>query len=103
VAEKLPSYLHFYQNHKEFVHSLGKKLRWVTLANLCTVKYFWSGFHNDYNIKYRPLAHSKSSPLIFLDVLHLCGQPVCTLKFFDIFRLYRLADNVHAIYMWFYS
>lgn len=27
VAEKLPSYLHFYQHHKEFVHSLGKKIR----------------------------------------------------------------------------
>jgi hypothetical protein len=28
VAEKLPSYLHFYQHHKEFVHSLGKEIRW---------------------------------------------------------------------------
>jgi translation initiation factor 3 subunit M len=27
VAEKLPSYLHFYQHHKEFVHSLGKDIR----------------------------------------------------------------------------
>jgi len=27
VAEKLPSYLHFYQHHKEFVHSLGKSIR----------------------------------------------------------------------------
>jgi len=41
VAEKLPSYLHFYQHHKEFVHSLGlnheqnlKKMRLLTFMQL---------------------------------------------------------------------
>ncbi|XP_066998785.1 eukaryotic translation initiation factor 3 subunit M [Anabrus simplex] len=41
VSEKLPSYLHFYQNHKEFVNSLGlnheqnmKKMRLLTFMQL---------------------------------------------------------------------
>lgn len=41
VSEKLPSYMHFYQNHKEFVHSLGlnheqnmKKMRLLTFMQL---------------------------------------------------------------------
>ncbi|XP_069680401.1 eukaryotic translation initiation factor 3 subunit M [Periplaneta americana] len=41
VAEKLPSYIHFYQNHKEFVHTLGlnheqnlKKMRLLTFMQL---------------------------------------------------------------------
>ncbi|XP_046394201.1 eukaryotic translation initiation factor 3 subunit M [Ischnura elegans] len=41
VAEKLPAYIHFYQHHKEFVHSLGlnheqnmKKMRLLTFMQL---------------------------------------------------------------------
>ncbi|XP_047003162.1 eukaryotic translation initiation factor 3 subunit M [Schistocerca americana] len=41
VSEKLPSYLHFYQNHREFVHNLGlnheqnmKKMRLLTFMQL---------------------------------------------------------------------
>nr|QBH73925.1 eukaryotic translation initiation factor 3 subunit M [Nicoletia phytophila] len=41
VAEKLPSYLQFYQNHKEFIHTLGlnheqnmKKMRLLTFMQL---------------------------------------------------------------------
>uniref|UniRef100_A0A1B6LTG7 Eukaryotic translation initiation factor 3 subunit M n=1 Tax=Graphocephala atropunctata TaxID=36148 RepID=A0A1B6LTG7_9HEMI len=41
VSEKLPNYIHFYQNHKEFVHSLGlnheqnlKKMRLLTFMQL---------------------------------------------------------------------
>nr|CAD7443854.1 unnamed protein product [Timema bartmani] len=41
VSEKLPSYIHFYKNHKEFVHSLGlnheqnmKKMRLLTFMQL---------------------------------------------------------------------